>query len=307
MTECERIIAEGILPESFFKEEIICDFLVTEKRKKIWAVSLDILIQFDRICRKHNLKYFMAVGSLLGIVRHNGFIPWDDDVDICMPRDDYERFIAIAQSELPPPYFLQIPGRDNDYFFSFTRLRNSNSTSISPAFRYCKFNQGIFIDIFILDNCHLTDVEKNYHRAKELILENSAYMRSRNPHPTPYDIEKLRHYKGRDPHKVLAELNTIYAEMNKKRSDLCMITGIAVYKPNRMIYKWNDVLDLVDVDFYGHQILIPRNAEQILTTTYGDFMQFPPIEERGNWHDFEAFDPDKPYDKFLRELLEKEA
>lgn len=103
MTECERIIKEGILPASFFEEETICDFLVTKERKKIWAVLLDMLIQVDRICRKHNLKYFMAFGSLLGVVRHNGFIPWDDDIDICMPRDDYEKFIVIARNELPPP------------------------------------------------------------------------------------------------------------------------------------------------------------------------------------------------------------
>lgn len=86
MTECERIIKEGILPESFFEPETICDFYVDETRKKIWAVLLDLLIKFDKVCKKHGLKYYLAYGSLIGAVRHQGFIPWDDDIDICMNR-----------------------------------------------------------------------------------------------------------------------------------------------------------------------------------------------------------------------------
>ncbi len=92
MTECERIIEQGILPKSFFEQEERCDFLVTEKRKKIWAVLLDLLIKFDFVCKKYSLTYFLADGTLLGAARHQGFIPWDDDIDVSMPREDYEKF-----------------------------------------------------------------------------------------------------------------------------------------------------------------------------------------------------------------------
>ena len=97
-----------------------------------------MLIQVDRICRKYGLKYFIAFGSLLGVVRHNGFIPWDDGMDICMPREDYEEFIVIASQDLTDPYFFQIPGEDNSY--SFAKLRNSNTTAVSHAFKHCNFN-----------------------------------------------------------------------------------------------------------------------------------------------------------------------
>lgn len=305
MTECDRIIKEGILPASFFEEETICDFLVTTDRKKIWAISLDMLIQVDRICRKYGLKYFMAFGSLLGIIRHNGFIPWDDDIDICMPRADFEKFVVIARKELSSPYFLQRPGRDHDYFFSFTKIRNSNTTAVSSAFRYCQFNQGLSLDIFVLDNCHLQLVEENYAKANNLILENSANMRRSNPHPSAADVEKMKGFDARSPYEALAELENIYEEANKESSEYCMPSGLTIYTPQKMIYRWEDVLDLSDVDFYGHKVFIPKNPETILITTYGkNYMQYPPVEARGTWHDSIVFDPDKPYDESLRELLE---
>ena len=86
MNEIERIIKDGILPESFFKEEVICNFKVDIARKKLWAVSLDLLFKFDEICRKHQIRYAIAYGTLLGQVRHHGFIPWDDDIDLFMIR-----------------------------------------------------------------------------------------------------------------------------------------------------------------------------------------------------------------------------
>ncbi|MDE7248566.1 MAG: LicD family protein, partial [Lachnospiraceae bacterium] len=90
---------------SFFKEEIRSDFLVDEKRKKIWAVELQILEKIDEVCRKHHITYYAHYGTLLGAVRHQGFIPWDDDLDIAMFRDDYEKFQKIAAEEFTEPYF----------------------------------------------------------------------------------------------------------------------------------------------------------------------------------------------------------
>ena len=102
MTESERKIKQGILPESFFKEETICDFFVSEKRKKIWAICIDLLVSFDKVCRSYNLRYSLAFGSLLGMVRHKGFIPWDDDIDVVMPREDYEKLYSLYREEFQP-------------------------------------------------------------------------------------------------------------------------------------------------------------------------------------------------------------
>ena len=89
MSEINRILSKGIFKESFLAPEIICDFYVDENRKKLWLVSLDLLSELDRVCRKYELRYFLFFGSLLGAIRHKGFIPWDDDIDIAMPRNDF--------------------------------------------------------------------------------------------------------------------------------------------------------------------------------------------------------------------------
>ena len=85
------------LPEGFLEPEERCGYQVTTKLKKIWAVELDLLDQFQKVCAKHNIKYQVFAGTLLGAVRHKGFIPWDDDIDVCMPREDYDKILPLLK------------------------------------------------------------------------------------------------------------------------------------------------------------------------------------------------------------------
>ena len=91
------------------EEEIICNFRVSSKRKKVWKVELDLLNNFIEICNKYKLTYFAIGGTLLGAIRHKGFIPWDDDIDIGMPREDYNKLLEIAKKEFKNPIFFQTP------------------------------------------------------------------------------------------------------------------------------------------------------------------------------------------------------
>ena len=305
MTECERIIREGILPSSFFKAETICDFYVSEEMKKNWAVCIDLLVKFDKVCRKHQLKYFVAFGSLLGIIRHRGFIPWDDDVDVCMLRKDYMKLLSL-KDEFDSPYFLQEPGCDEDYFFTFAKLRNSNTTAVSRTFRYAKFNQGVSLDIFPLDNCLPDLVEKNACDIKELIMENSANMRRSNPFLTPTEQERCNRYKSSDPIKVLEDVEYIAQQYNDRDLSWVTCATMTIYNAKKLTFLKEDVTNLKDIDFYGYRLYIPANYDKILKTTYGDYMQFPPVEKRGVWHNNAVFNPDVPYTETVKLLQEQD-
>ena len=151
------------LPEGFLDEETRCGFTVTKKMKEVWAVELDLLAELLRVCNKNNIKIFASGGTMLGAVRHQGFIPWDDDIDMMMFRDDYERLCEIAGSEFQYPYFFQTEYTDPGSLRGHAQLRNSLTTGILESeLGKRKFNQGIFLDIFPLDV--VTDNEEDFQK-----------------------------------------------------------------------------------------------------------------------------------------------
>lgn len=143
------------IPEGYLEPEVRWGFEVTKKRKEIWCVEMDLLMELDRVCKKHGLTYYADSGTLLGAIRHQGFIPWDDDLDVAMMREDYEKLCRVAPGEFQDPYFFQTEYTDPGTLRGHAQLRHSDTTAvlkneIHGAYTY---NQGIFIDIFPLDNC----------------------------------------------------------------------------------------------------------------------------------------------------------
>ena len=122
--------------------------------REVQLIQLNMLLKVDEICRLNNIRYYLIGGSALGAVRHKGFIPWDDDVDIGMFRRDYDQFLDIADKFLDNKYFLQTNRTDPDYHGPYAKLRANNTTYIEKVSRSlgAKIHQGIFIDIFPLDN-----------------------------------------------------------------------------------------------------------------------------------------------------------
>lgn len=294
MTEYERI-AEKRGWSQQVQDEVKCDFLVTSKMRKVQLIGLDLLLEFDRVCREHQLKYFLIGGTLLGAIRHKGFIPWDDDIDVAMLRKDYEQFLEIAPHEFSEPYFLQTPDTDPGYYFSYTKVRNSNTSAISYPFRYENFNQGIAIDIFPLDNARLEDLEERYTKIDHLILENSANMRRSNPNPTEEDLRRMAKYPYRNPMEVWKEMDAEARRYEHEETEYVNIALCTIYVAPKLCYAKNLFDDVANACFEGYMLSVPSGYQEVLKQQYADYMVYPSVEQRGTWHSSVWIDPDVSY------------
>ena len=298
MTEPERIVAKGIVPPSFLQEETICDFFVDSTRKKIWAIELDILIEFDRICKKHGLKYFLMCGTLLGAIRHKGFIPWDDDIDVAMPRDDFNKLNTL-QDEFKHPFFLQTPLTDKEFAGSHTCIRNTNTSAISPIIRFQKMNHGLFIDVFALDHFVPEGAEERFAEINQLNIENGTFMRLTNPELNEKNRERVKNYH-RDHIADYKKIHEIASKFNNQETEKLAILTWTAEPLEQNVWDAKDFDESEDVEFEGYRFPAPAGYRNILTQLFGNYMEFPPVEKRGAQHSQYVLDPDTPYAEFLR-------
>ena len=119
------------MPENFFEPEVRSGYQVSTESKKLWAVELDLLNEFKRVCKDYGLSYYAVGGTLIGAARHKGFIPWDDDIDVAMMWDDFKKFMEIAPNEFKNPYFFQSYKTDDMTEVSHARIRNSMTTGFT--------------------------------------------------------------------------------------------------------------------------------------------------------------------------------
>lgn len=289
-----------LLGTQFFKEEIRCDYLVPEKMKHIWATEIDLYLEFARICEKYNFRYFTLGGTILGAVRHYGFIPWDDDMDVALFRDDYEMFLKVAPQELPPPYFLQTPYTDPGSYFSHARVCNSSTTGMIQTFRHNHFNQGIWLDIEVIDDCDINKIEEDREAIYQSVMRCATYMRKGSTHIPSNRIHELSLYYTDDPLKEYELIQKIASNPAYKGSDYVNVATTTVYEPNKQVWPRHCFDDIIDMPFEGITVKVPDGYDEILRITYGNYMQYPPKEQRGIWHG-NFFDPFRPYTEYIEE------
>lgn len=304
MTECERIVKEGIVPEEFLKEETRCDFFVDSKRKKIWAIELDLIRKFDEVCRNNNLKYYMAYGTLLGAVRHKGFVPWDDDIDVMMFRNDYEKLITLSK-EFTYPYFLQTPYTDPNYYYSYAKIRNDNTTFVSQTFSFQHFHSGVFLDIFILDNWKKEEGMELYDSIRQLNLENSTYMRMTNPNLDEANKERVKKWKKEDPLKVYEKTQMLGRSFENCNTDYCADAVQTMYSYGRNVFPKSLFASEAYLPFENLCLPAPIGYESCLEIIYGNYMEFPPKDKRGTWHPNTIIDVDHPWTEVLKSTESK--
>lgn len=286
-----------------FDEEIRCEFKVSSERKKIWACLLDLLSVVDRICKENDIQYYAIGGTLLGAVRHQGFVPWDDDLDIAMLRKDYNRFLDIAQKELSGKYFLQTTLSDVNYYKEHARLRNSTTTGICEHYELHGCNNGIFLDILPLENYRnnmFGKIRSNVCRilGRALTVKIHHNTRSRNSIRSHliYGVSFL--FDVKRTHCLREWLET---KNSKGRTELVTLGDVyySMYSREKLTFQRKDFDSVIELPFENGTIPAPAGYENVLSKEYGDYMKFPPPEKRGQFHNI-IFDPETPYVDYIK-------
>jgi lipopolysaccharide cholinephosphotransferase len=290
---------KAILGEDFFKEEVRCDYLVSAKMKRIWAVLLDMYLSFAEVCDKYGLKYFVVGGTLLGAIRHKGFIPWDDDFDVGMLREDYEEFLNIATSEIHFPLFFQTPYTDPGYFVSWVKIRNSTTTGISKITNHRRFNQGLFLDIFPMDYFSLDTMEENRSKIYECAKKCGAYMREGSKHLNERQKKDAITYYSDNPMREWNTLQRIASNVDNKGSEYIGNAVFTGYSLDKVVYPASGFDDIISHPFEGIEVPVPCGWEDQLRIQFGNYLEYPPLKDRGVRHSDVIFDADRPYTDYL--------
>ena len=224
-------------------------------------VMLEMVKVFDNICKKHKIPYFLYGGTLLGAVRHQGFIPWDDDLDVAMMRKDYKRLLKVLPGELPEHMALQTNDTDKNYFLFIAKLRDKRSFLDEEGFDKVFAERGIFIDIFPMDRL--------LPWTQRLRLQSVAYNFFRKGNGDTSSMRKVRALTWFNRH-VSFPLLRLISRISGTKALMCDY-GI----PFHNVYDLQDVFPLKTHVFEGTQLSIPGNSHNMLQTMYGDYMRLP--------------------------------
>ena len=261
--------------------------------RRVKEIELELLRDFIAVCEALGLQYYALGGTLLGAVRHQGFIPWDDDIDVGMPRADYERFLAEAQPLLPEADFVQSWQTDPEYPASFAKLRRNGTAFVERSLKNCDIHHGIYIDVFPLDSCPPPGPVRRWAVFRSNLMLQRLSCRF-------YIPEKTRKIRFR---QMAARLMMPSLTATLRRRDR-LISG---FRPSgwtaNFCGAWGE-REIVPTDWYGAGCLLPFEGLQLrapqdyhrwLSQVYGDYMCLPPASQRQGHHHTACIDTERSY------------
>jgi lipopolysaccharide cholinephosphotransferase len=263
--------------------------------RRLQLIKLEILDRFVRICDEHSLRYFLAYGTLIGAIRHKGFIPWDDDTDVGMPREDYEKFIALCKNGQVDNFFLQEGRTYSKYWHIYAKFRKNNTQKIeaNPPPFYQDEHRGINIDIFPYDDVSANDCIKKIQdffiiKIKFLLFEKRGYKSKSSPAAAL--VKRL--LAALLPFRFLHSLSRFIMQF---KTGKC--TGITSWRGTdghkKETFPREVLFPLKKTEFEGRHFFVPGNSDAYLSQIYGSYMQPPPEGQRNVYAPAVIFDVEK--------------
>jgi len=266
--------------------------------KTLQKIEMEIMENIIRVCKENEIEYFIVAGTALGAVRHRGFIPWDDDIDIGMLRSDYEKFLSIAQEALGNGFFLQTIDTDQNSPFYFAKVRKNGTRFIEYYCRDIDMNHGIFVDIFPYDNLpdnHFLRFEQKlssrilYKTFVSRVLRDTSVRHKGFSGIWKSFVRRMLHYMTKPVPKefFLKALDKKMKMYNKRKTELrtCLLDKRSVKKAvdDSIMYP------LKEMCFEGISVSALNRTDILLEKTYGDYMRLPPEEDRVGHRPYELF------------------
>ena len=299
------------IPESFYLEEVRDGHTVSADMKKVWAAELELYGLFCDVCDRHGLRHFWTYGNLIGAARHKGYIPWDDDIDVFMPREDYKKLCEIASQEFTEPYFFQTEHTDPGCHITFAKIRKNGTTAIldfeAPS-RY-RYHQGIFLDIFPMDNLPDDPEERRKFGKKTRFLKRMSQVWARM-------FDSRRIYFGR---KIMY-LTVPFVYIARGIVHLFRIPNIPCLRLEKVMQTYNDreteavsvfclgsshvflrewFADTVMLPFEFLEVPAPVGYVELLDKIYGNW-HVPARGAAGRCaHEGMTYDMERPYTDYL--------
>lgn len=275
---------------------------------------LEILLEFDRICRKHGIKYSLGYGTLLGAIRNSGFIPWDDDVDVLMERSQFERFCEVCPNEVGERFFFQSKETEKSYPYNICRLRKNKTAMIFNEWRDAGIHLGIYIDIYPVDHIPNNAIQRGIQSFFIILLTPVRVSRNRVIYMNGgaerfgklvFAIKNVMYWLAKlVPSAICDKLETYFVTKYngvpcEKSGVIC--EGACLLNPDSTNRPFDSeyLAEYREIDFEGNKLMCVKNAESLLEFWYGDYMKLPPVEQRVMYHHPDVFDTKRSYKEYL--------